>query len=51
MGNDQKDTGSYCFNLIVSVGMASGLLYVGISNVDNCPVENMIPIYLIGTYT
>ncbi len=43
-----KQLGSYFVNFVFTVAMATAFLYIGIANLDNCPVERMIPIYLIG---
>ncbi len=35
--------------LTVTLAIAVAQLYVGIANLDRCPAEPMIPVYLVGT--
>ena len=43
----RKQSGLTC-SFIVFAALNVAFMYVGITNLDNCPVEKMVPIYLVG---
>lgn len=45
---DCKDCCNLTWSIAVTGGLSIGMMPVGISALDACPVEPMIPIYLIG---
>ena len=45
----RKQSGLTC-SFIVFAALNVAFMYVGITNLDNCPVEKMVPIYLVGEY-
>ena len=47
MNDWRKQSGITC-SFVIFAGLNIGMMYVGINSVDKCPIEQMIPNYLIG---